>query len=158
MYSINLTRSHEIFSFCEQTLKMAANDASGQGLQSALRNKHQNIFWESYEPKTYFLISHFHVTYSFSIYELHTILKTAQPRWTIIIFIFIYRPWKWTQMTRLVKGYNMHSRTGTNINFRESYMYDELTPVFDPKPRHLVPPSYILYWKSPIKVYTGFPA
>ena len=31
-------------SFYEQTLKMAANDASGQGLQSAIKNKHQNIF------------------------------------------------------------------------------------------------------------------
>ena len=36
--------SHKIFSFCEQTLKMGANDASGQGLQSALKNRHQNIF------------------------------------------------------------------------------------------------------------------
>jgi hypothetical protein len=36
--------SHKIFSFCEQTLKMGANDASCQGLQSALKNKHQNIF------------------------------------------------------------------------------------------------------------------
>ena len=36
--------SHKIFSFCEQTLKMGANDASGQGIQSALKNKHQNIF------------------------------------------------------------------------------------------------------------------
>jgi hypothetical protein len=34
-------------------------------------------------------------------------------------------------MTRLVKGYNMRQRTGTKINFRESY--DELTLVFDPK-------------------------
>ena len=32
------------FSFCEQTLKMAANDASGQGLQSAQKNRHQNNF------------------------------------------------------------------------------------------------------------------
>jgi hypothetical protein len=31
-------------------------------------------------------------------------------------------------MTRLVKGYNMQQRTGTKINFRESY--DELTLVF----------------------------
>ena len=31
-------------------------------------------------------------------------------------------------MTRLVKGYNMQQRTGTKINFRESY--DELTMVF----------------------------
>ena len=36
--------SYKIFSFCEQTLKMGANDASGQGLQSALKNMHQNIF------------------------------------------------------------------------------------------------------------------
>ena len=36
--------SYKIFTFCEQTLKMGANDASGQGLQSALKNKHQNIF------------------------------------------------------------------------------------------------------------------
>ena len=36
--------SHKIFSFCEQTLQMGANDASGQGLQSALKNRHQNIF------------------------------------------------------------------------------------------------------------------
>ena len=36
-FSTNL--SHKIFSFCEQTLKMGANDASGQGLQSALKNK-----------------------------------------------------------------------------------------------------------------------
>jgi hypothetical protein len=34
-------------------------------------------------------------------------------------------------MTRLVKGYNMQQRTGTKINFRESY--DELTQVFRPK-------------------------
>ena len=34
-------------------------------------------------------------------------------------------------MTRLVKGYNMQQRTGTKINFRESY--DELILVFDPK-------------------------
>ena len=34
-------------------------------------------------------------------------------------------------MTRLVKGYNMRQRTGTKINFRESY--DELTLVFWPK-------------------------
>ena len=34
-------------------------------------------------------------------------------------------------MTRLVKGYNMQQRTGTKINFRESY--DELTLVFGPK-------------------------
>jgi hypothetical protein len=33
-------------------------------------------------------------------------------------------------MTRLVKGYNMQQRTGTKINFRESY--DELTLVFRP--------------------------
>ena len=36
--------SHKIFSFCERTLKMGANDASGQGLQPALKNMHQNIF------------------------------------------------------------------------------------------------------------------
>ena len=46
VYSINATRSHIFFRFCEQTLKMAANDASGQGLQSALKNRHQNIFFE----------------------------------------------------------------------------------------------------------------
>jgi hypothetical protein len=34
-------------------------------------------------------------------------------------------------MTRLVKGYNMQQRTGTKINFQESY--DELTLVFWPK-------------------------
>ena len=34
-------------------------------------------------------------------------------------------------MTRLVKGYNMQPRTGTKINFLESY--DELTLVFWPK-------------------------
>jgi hypothetical protein len=28
--------SYKIFSFCEQTLKIGANDASGQGLQYAL--------------------------------------------------------------------------------------------------------------------------
>jgi hypothetical protein len=28
--------SYKIFSFCEQTLKIGANDASGQGLQFAL--------------------------------------------------------------------------------------------------------------------------
>jgi hypothetical protein len=36
--------SHKIFSFCEQTLKMGANDASVQGQQSALKKRHQNIF------------------------------------------------------------------------------------------------------------------
>ena len=36
--------SHKIFSFCEQTLKMGANDASGQGLQYALKNRRQNNF------------------------------------------------------------------------------------------------------------------
>ena len=36
--------SHKIFSFCEQTLQMGANDASGQRLQSALKNRHQNNF------------------------------------------------------------------------------------------------------------------
>ena len=34
-------------------------------------------------------------------------------------------------MTRLVKGYNMQQRTGTKINFRESYA--ELTMVFRTK-------------------------
>ena len=38
--------SHKIFSFYEQTLKMGANDASGQGLQFAVKNKHQYIFFE----------------------------------------------------------------------------------------------------------------
>jgi hypothetical protein len=37
-----LPRAH--ISFCEQTLKMATNDASGQGLQFALKNMHQNKF------------------------------------------------------------------------------------------------------------------
>ena len=44
MYSINLTRSYKIVSSREQAMKMAANDVSDQGLQSALRNMHQNIF------------------------------------------------------------------------------------------------------------------
>ena len=39
MYLINLTRSHKIFSFCEQTLKIAVNDVSGQGLQYALKKQ-----------------------------------------------------------------------------------------------------------------------
>ena len=43
-HSASQILSHKIFSFCEQTLKMGANDASGQGLQSALKNRHQNIF------------------------------------------------------------------------------------------------------------------
>jgi hypothetical protein len=38
--------SYKIFSFCEQTheqtLKTGANDAPGQGLQSVLKNWHQN--------------------------------------------------------------------------------------------------------------------
>jgi hypothetical protein len=38
-------------------------------------------------------------------------------------------------MTRLVKGYNMRKRTGTKINFRESY--DELTLVFWPSLRNI---------------------
>ena len=38
--------SHKIFSFCEQTLKMGANDASGQGLQSALKKRHQKYVFE----------------------------------------------------------------------------------------------------------------
>jgi hypothetical protein len=48
-----------------------------------------------------------------------------------------YRPWKWAQMTRLVKGFNtkfsIQKRTCTKIIFRESY--DELTSVFWPKSR-----------------------
>ena len=43
-HSASQILSHEIFSFCEQTLKMGANDASGHGLQYALKNRHQNIF------------------------------------------------------------------------------------------------------------------
>ena len=128
VYSINATRSHIFFSFCEQTLKMAANDASGQGLQSAPKNMHQNNFsrklWVK-NPFSHFLFSCYT---PFPTYDPHTILKNAPTRWTIIIFIFIYRTWKWAQMTRLVKGYNMRQRTGTKINFRESY--DELTLVF----------------------------
>ena len=131
MYLINATRSHIFFSFCEQTLKMAANDASGQGLQSAPKNRHQNNFsrklWVK-NPFSHFLFSCYT---PFPTYDPHTILKNAPTRWTIIIFIFIYRTWKWAQMTRLVKGYNMQQRTGTKINFRESY--DELTLVFGPK-------------------------
>ena len=116
---------------CLQTLKMAANDASGQGLQSAPKNRHQNNFsrklWVK-NPFSHFLFSCYT---PFPTYDPHTILKNAPTRWTIIIFIFIYRTWKWAQMTRLVKGYNMQQRTGTKINFRESY--DELTLVFWPK-------------------------
>ena len=123
--------SYKIFSFCEQTLKMAANDASGQGLQSVQKNRHQNNFsrklWVK-NPFSHFLFSCYT---PFPTYDPHTILKNAPTRWTINIFIFIYRPWKWAQMMRLVKGYNMHERTGTKINFRESY--DELTLVFCPK-------------------------
>jgi hypothetical protein len=122
------TKPFFFFSFFEQTLKMAANDASGQRLQSAPKNRHQNNFsrklWVK-NPFSHFLFS----CYSpFPTYDPHTILKNAPTRWTINIFIFIYRPWKWAQMTRLVKGYNMQQRTGININFRESY--DELTLVF----------------------------
>ena len=110
---------------------MAANDASGQGLQSAPKNRHQNNFsrklWVK-NPFSHFLFSCYT---PFPTYDPHTILKNAPTRWTIIIFIFIYRTWKWAQMTRLVKGYNMRQRTGTKINFRESY--DELTLVFWPK-------------------------
>jgi hypothetical protein len=58
VYSIILIRSHKIFSFCEQTLKMAANDASGQGLQSTPKNRHKQ---KIYKSKTDFLISYFHV-------------------------------------------------------------------------------------------------
>ena len=36
--------SYKIFSFCEQILKIGANDASGQGLQYALLNRRQNKF------------------------------------------------------------------------------------------------------------------
>jgi len=36
--------SYKIFNFCEQTLKMGANDAPGQGLQSAPKNRHQTKF------------------------------------------------------------------------------------------------------------------
>ena len=36
--------SYKICSFCEQTLLMGANDVSGQGLQSSLKNRHQNTF------------------------------------------------------------------------------------------------------------------
>ena len=43
-HSASQILSYKIFSFCEQTLEMGANDASGQGLQSALKNRHQNIF------------------------------------------------------------------------------------------------------------------
>jgi hypothetical protein len=34
------------FSFCEQTLKMGANDASGQGLQSTVKIRRQTIFFK----------------------------------------------------------------------------------------------------------------
>jgi hypothetical protein len=36
--------SYTIFSFCEQILKIGANDASGKMLQYALQNRRQNIF------------------------------------------------------------------------------------------------------------------
>ena len=36
--------SYKIFNFREQTLKMVANDAPGQGLKYALKNKHQTNF------------------------------------------------------------------------------------------------------------------
>ena len=37
--------SYKIFSFWEQTLQMGTNDASGQGLQSALKIKRQTNFF-----------------------------------------------------------------------------------------------------------------
>jgi hypothetical protein len=37
---------HKIFSFCEQTLKMGSNDASGQGLQSAQKKQASKYFFE----------------------------------------------------------------------------------------------------------------
>jgi len=45
---------------------MAANDASGQRLQSAPKKKGVKIkFRESYESKTYLLNTYFHVTVHF---------------------------------------------------------------------------------------------
>jgi hypothetical protein len=83
LHSINLTRSHKILSVFEQTLKMGRNDASGQGLQSALKNIHQNKFSrEIYESKTYMYLfsSYFHLYSPFPTSDPHTILKNSPPR------------------------------------------------------------------------------
>jgi hypothetical protein len=44
--------NYKYFYFYLQTLKMGANDASGEGLQYATRNRHQNKFPESYDELT----------------------------------------------------------------------------------------------------------
>jgi hypothetical protein len=78
------------FSFCKQTLKMAANDASGQGLQSAQKNRHQNIFEKVMSQKPIF---------SFLIFMLQSIsnirstynFKKCTDEMNYKYFIFIYR-------------------------------------------------------------------
>ena len=41
---LSYNKNSKIFSFCEQTLKIGANDASGKMLQYALQNQRQNNF------------------------------------------------------------------------------------------------------------------
>jgi hypothetical protein len=63
--------SYKIFSFCEQTLKMSTNYASGQGLQCALKNKHQTSFFKAFSADINVLSK----VFTLSLLILHTLLR-----------------------------------------------------------------------------------
>ena len=130
MYSINLTRSHIFLVFCEQTLKMDANDASGQGLQSARKNRHQHKFSRKLWVKNPFSDLLFTCYSPFPTYDPHTILKKCTTEMNYNYFYF----W-WFQRSNFHNFFPTANKAGRFKKHQHPPFFSKMRTFFKNRPR-----------------------